>query len=359
LILWGQFLREVTRPGLKADEHHFTATGSWIAKYDGVTGKSDGVWKSATFTPLAVRQVPRTDYIVVAGYAHADSQRAFGKQAADHPGIADSIRLFDVNTLKPVRSFLPPADADAARWVVNEAVPSLDGRMVAVADNKGLIRLYETATGRIRNQYSGHGGSGVLQLAFTPEGRRLLSTGQDRTGLVWDVTAPQSPSPTTIDQAWLDLASADAAKAFAAERSLIDRPAESATFLKQHLSPAVSVDADHLTDLLTALDAPRFDDRERSTEYLTTVADQIGPHLRSALSQATRKEVRMRLLRILDSVDPSKPLSGDALRAVRAVEVLERLGTPAALELLKSLTKGAAPARLTVVAKQSLDGRTK
>jgi hypothetical protein len=50
---------------------------------------------------------------------------------------------------------------------------------------------------------------------------------------------------------------------------------------------------------------------------------------------------------------------GDAVRAVRAVEILEALGTPAAYAHLETLAKGALGHRLTLAAKEALRRRSK
>ena len=52
-------------------------------------------------------------------------------------------------------------------------------------------------------------------------------------------------------------------------------------------------------------------------------------------------------------------IGADDLRMLRAIEVLERIGTPEAKELLGRLAKGAPGARLTAEAKGSLARLTK
>jgi truncated hemoglobin YjbI len=63
--------------------------------------------------------------------------------------------------------------------------------------------------------------------------------------------------------------------------------------------------------------------------------------------------VRRRLESLLDSVEG--PGEAEWLRDVRALEVLEHIGTPEARQVLKVLAEGAPEARLTQEAKASLE----
>jgi RNA polymerase sigma factor (sigma-70 family) len=64
-----------------------------------------------------------------------------------------------------------------------------DGRTLAVVGfNERAIRLYETKTWELRGRLEGHRDE-VGALAFTADGRRLVSGSSDATGLVWDVGA--------------------------------------------------------------------------------------------------------------------------------------------------------------------------
>jgi WD40 repeat protein len=54
-----------------------------------------------------------------------------------------------------------------------------------VADD-AVVRLWDVATGKQVRTFEGHTGS-VPGLAFSPDGKRLLTGGHDRTARLWDV----------------------------------------------------------------------------------------------------------------------------------------------------------------------------
>jgi hypothetical protein len=101
------------------------------------------------------------------------------------------------------------------------------------------------------------------------------------------------------------------------------------------------------------LDHAHYQTREKATTALTQVADQAESALRVALVRTTSAEVRQRIRRILDTVSDAEP-SPDRLRDLRGIEVLERIGSPGARELLASLGRGAPDADLTRQATESL-----
>ena len=78
------------------------------------------------------------------------------------------------------------------------------------------------------------------------------------------------------------------------------------------------------------------------------------PALEKFLKDTTSTEARMRAQELLTALDrPGQ--TPELLRPLRAVEVLERVGTPEARDVLAGLAKGLPGARLTREARASLD----
>jgi RNA polymerase sigma factor (sigma-70 family) len=228
---------------------------------------------------------------------------------------------------------------------------SHDARYVATAGPED-IRLWEVATARevLRRSrpaafHGQHGNSFASSLAFTPDGRALVTGLPDTTVLVWDLAPGQGPKREEIARLWDDLAD-DGPKGYAAVWSLAPGSGKAVvTYLKERLAP-VSVDGPRVRRLIAELDSEDFEVRERAKKALGGFADEARPLFREALAGKPSAEVRKALEELL-SRDLYVLRSGELLRGVRAVEVLERLGTPEARQVLEALAKGAAEARLT------------
>jgi hypothetical protein len=106
--------------------------------------------------------------------------------------------------------------------------------------------------------------------------------------------------------------------------------------------------------LIDDLDSPRFAVREAATRELQKVGELAGPALRAALARSNSLEGPRRLELLLAKLDGLLP-AGEALRGVRAVELLEATGTAAARRLLEQLAGGAPHARLTREARETLE----
>jgi hypothetical protein len=123
-------------------------------------------------------------------------------------------------------------------------------------------------------------------------------------------------------------------------------------FVGARVKPAVKPSDEQVKKWLTDLGSPAFQTRAVADKELARVGELIEPALRHALEATDDKEVQRRLTRLLDNI-PRLETRPEQLRALRAVEVLEHLGSTEACHLLGELTNGASEARLTQEAKAS------
>lgn len=234
-----------------------------------------------------------------------------------------------------------------------------DGRTLASASWDNTIRLWDLDTGRELRKLTGHRGR-ANSVAFSADGKILVSTGDDTTILFWDVaevTHRKRPIASHLAKQewqtfWEDLAMGDAAKAYTAMvRMAADGPKTNAA-LKERLHPVRPVDPERLARLLKELDSDEFAAREAARRELEKLGDMARPAVRKTLARpGLSLELRRRLEAIAISLDE---ISGERLRSLRAVEVLELAGTKEARDLLATLAAGAEGARLTEEAKSAL-----
>jgi WD40 repeat protein len=230
---------------------------------------------------------------------------------------------------------------------------SPDGRMLP-----SKIIVWEVASGSIRQELSGVEGT-ITALAFSRDGKTLASGGSDTTITLWDMSPKPEKidalKPGDLDEMWRSLDGLNAKKADETMRKLIARPTESIPFLKEQLKPAVGMKADaaQIAKLIGDLDSGRYVVREGAMRDL----ERLGGHARDAVQQALKKpgltpEMRERLEKLTDKIN--KPDTGaEWIKPLRGVEVLERIGSPEAIEHLKQLAAGG-DAPPTRVAKEAL-----
>src|SRR5262249_2066928 len=269
------------------------------------------------------------------------------------------IYLWDVASGKPLRH--PSQEAGRTPYSVNVLAVAFspNGKMLDSAEQSftstggECFTLWEVATGRVRLRMAGHLGY-VNSVAFSGDGRTLVTGGTDTTALVWDLAAlPDAParpsrlSERELEKLWDDMLAPDAAKGYRAIRFL-SVSGDAALFLRKHLLPASSVDSRWIAQLIKDLDSDRFAEREKAAAELQKLGELVEPALRQALEKKPSVEVRRRLSELLDR------LSAEWLRTQRAVEALELMGTPEAQKVLKKLAQGAPEARLTQEAKAAL-----
>ena len=182
----------------------------------------------------------------------------------------------------------------------------------------------------------------------------------DATLLVWDMAsetwparpAARSAKPEEIKRYWDDL-SADAATAFRAVHSMAESPVEALPFLRASLKPARGLDQKALEERIAKLDDKQYAVREAASKELVQMRDEIDPILKRWLEKSTSAESRRRIKDVLSRPVPIPACQ--ALRDLRALDILERIGNAEAQALLKEIATGAPEARLTRDAKASLE----
>jgi hypothetical protein len=218
---------------------------------------------------------------------------------------------------------------------------SPDGKTLAVAGNDGAVDLWETFSGQRRERLAGHQGP-INFVAFAPDGLRLASGGEDHTVLVWGLTGGAARARLTAGEAdalWAALGG-EAAAAYRAIRTLASVPDEALPLLRDRLEPAAPAEEKRVNALLNGLDSDSFEVRRQAALGLEKLGHAAGPLLRQAVkADKCSAEVRRRVGELLSKLGRS-PLPAPELRALRAIEVLERIGSPEAQRLLEVLGQG-------------------
>jgi WD40 repeat protein len=311
----------------------------------------------------------------------------------------EGVKLYETATGKEVRQLLEPTEDPV--WGVAFAP---DGRSVAVRTN-ATIRVWETATGGERRRWgaqeatdhygdravalsaagrlvaasaggkefgvgpvaggelrplTGHDAA-VTALAFAAGGR-LLSVSHDGTALIWDISnlkfEKKGPGEKIdAEAAWAGLDAADPAKAFETMARLEEAPEAAVALLSKRLKAAAAADPKRIDTLIAQLNDDEFEKREEASKELAGLGPQAEQALRKAAKDPPSAEAARRVKELLRKIDDGS-VSGGRLREVRALEVLEAVGTPEARKLLQELARGAATAALTQEAKASLSRLT-
>jgi hypothetical protein len=230
--------------------------------------------------------------------------------------------------------------------------------VIASGGSDGTVRLWDLDTGKELRKLIGHQGP-VLAVAFSPDGSRLVSGSRDTTAVVWDVTgvSPAAKaarlSPAELKELWVALAAPDGAAALKAVRRLALAREQALPFLRETLSKQPVVDPARLARLVADLDADAFETRDRASAELARQGRLAEPALRRALQEKPSAELRLRAETLLKNLDGRLPPA--ALQAVRALEVLELMGTPEARKVVDLLAKQSAGTPVAEEAKATLD----
>jgi WD40 repeat protein len=268
-------------------------------------------------------------------------------------GRTTAVRLFEVLTGKLLARMELSTSSS-----LQEMAFSPDGRLVG-AISAGAVLVWETSTGNrvfdlLAKIFADQKFDGdPTCLHFAPDGKSLATGHAKGTVLLWDLTGAWlniTPPPGPVDAAacWDALAEPDPPKAYAAIAKLAAAPAKAMPLFSQKLAP-VKVDPKAVAAWLVDLNSEKFAVREAAVHNLTRLADAVESELRQALENPQSLESRNRILGILKTYEANQiavPPS-EMLQQLRAITVLERIGSEQALSFLRHLETGAPDARLT------------
>jgi hypothetical protein len=159
-----------------------------------------------------------------------------------------------------------------------------------------------------------------------------------------------------LEAIWKDFTQNDDAgtkKAWQGITAMTQAPQLAVPFLKERLKPVPRPDPKRIEQCLADLDSGNFKTREKAMQELEGLGDMALPALDKKLAEKTLSvEARRRMETLAQR--PRTVLTGEELRSLRAVEVLEGIGTPEARAVLTNLARGGEGAVLTEQARRAL-----
>ena len=178
----------------------------------------------------------------------------------------------------------------------------------------------------------------VISLAFSPDRTRLASALNDGTVLIWDVskhtaTAAKKLEAKELSALWEKLASNDARKAFLTIHELAAASEQTPAFLRARLAPP-DITAKQIETWIAELDDVSFAVRDAAQKRLLNLGTQAEPALRKAMTRKISVEQDQRIRSILSKIN-SWPSTPQDLQKLRAIEALEIIGSPSAIEVLE------------------------
>jgi WD40 repeat protein/beta-lactamase regulating signal transducer with metallopeptidase domain len=347
----------VPGPGSGNSSHTLTfldaATGKELRKIE-----SAQPFTSVAFSPdgrtLATEKADRT---ITLWEAASGKQRAkLGTPVGEQPQDGRSMMAFSI-----------AIDGLGGGVATDPAGPigltySPDGRALVVRGADSAIRVWDVTVGKEISQLKGHAGR-IETVAFAADGKTLASGATDTTILLWDAAAPmrELSKPTItelpteeVETVWRDLAGEDAGKALRGVQKLATAPSQAVPFLADHLKPAARIDPEKINRWIADLESNLFAVRQEANTNLIKSGELAVPALRKVLASSPPLETRKRIEELLDRLTGGA-LSSDQLRFVRAIEALERIATPEARNLLRTLAEGAPGAMPTRESQAALD----
>lgn len=245
---------------------------------------------------------------------------------------------------------------------LNEIEFSPDGRLLACAclmaqETNELERvvLYEMASKKIRREFASHA-TIVHRLSFSHDNKYLATGAGDTTALVWKAGLAAYAEPRAAKEAqaedlaeWFEhLANEDAKAAFDHMIHFVRTPTQATRFLAEKIAPTKAPDTGGkpIAQWIRELGSTNFALRNRANATLQKLGTAVEPDLRESVARAPDVETKRRIEELLDRI-AAQQLTTEELRDLRAVEVIEAIGTAEARTVLTRWSGGHPGAVLT------------
>lgn len=243
------------------------------------------------------------------------------------------------------------------------AVLAAEGRVVLAATLSGTLRMFDLWTEREVECATPSGT--CFAVAASPDGKSLAVVGlssTDRLKMSLYLTAfPNLPYPihpktdlstNEEEEYWTALTATNLFRRKYAEDVFLARPDQTVAIAARRLVPVPDIERLRAEDLVENLSDPDPAFRTRVAAELDRYAVPFQPLLSAAHEKATG-DAKAKLEAVLKKVSEAG-LPASVAADLRGLEVLERLGTPAAKAHLAKLTGGAKGTRLTEAAAAAL-----
>ncbi|HYV34113.1 MAG TPA: WD40 repeat domain-containing protein [Gemmataceae bacterium] len=202
-------------------------------------------------------------------------------------------------------------------------------------------------------------GGNFATAAFAPVEQTIALGYNDGRLLLWK-SPPITPrkaklvalTEAQLRELWTALASVDAKAAYAGRWTLTSAAKQTLPLFRKELRPTPKVDTKQVAGWIAQLDSDSFKQRELAMRDLEQAGDAVAASLRQVLEKPPSEEVRQRVMLLLKKLGPAA--SGDRLRTLRAIVILEGIGGAQAKAILGTLAQGAPDASVTTAAQTAL-----